>query len=90
MLNVHVQDKDGFTTLITASRSGLTEVVRELLRYDFAVEINKKNKNGRTALIAASPVGHVEIVRGLLKVESLNVNAQDKAGMGSQMLFVSC
>ena len=60
-----MQHSDGSSALMTASRYGHTEVVRQLCRFGAQVEL--QNGNGESALRAACQNGHTKVVKLLLE-----------------------
>ena len=71
-----IQDDNGFTALLHASKKGHTEIVRMLLAA--GAKIDHVDEDGNTALLQASREGHTEIVRMLLaagaKVDHVDKN----------------
>ena len=59
-VNVNVQGRLDYTTLMFASFYGHTEIVRMLLEKP-EIDVNLQNSGGETALMRASANGHTEI-----------------------------
>ena len=74
---VDLQDNDGDSALINASREGHTETVKELLNHGAHVDL--QNKHGKSALIKASSRGHTKTVKALLG-KGAKVDLQNKYG----------
>ena len=74
----NVADKDGWTPLHVAARTGDAEITRILLQA--GADVNVANKMGRFALRIATDGGHIETVRVLLDFGA-DVNAADVVGV---------
>ncbi len=84
---VDLQDDDGLSALIAASRAGNIEVVKLLLEHN--AQVHLANKNGFTALTFASASKSSEIVRLLIshgKKEKNMENKDEKATLQNQIL----
>ncbi len=77
--DVTIQNNDGDTALIDASRRGHLDVVRALLNQE-GVEVNIKDTDGNIPIILASYCGHLEVVRELLRNKGIDVNIKDNDG----------
>lgn len=72
-----VKNSYGITLLMSASRDGQTDIVRDLLAK--GADVNAKDNEGRTALMAAAANDHADIVKLLLD-RGADVNAKTKWG----------
>jgi len=61
-IDVNYQDKEGYTSLMSASYSERTEIVKELLEHK-DIDVNLKDKFGNTALMVAVRWKQTEIVK---------------------------
>ncbi|TFK26017.1 ankyrin [Coprinopsis marcescibilis] len=75
-VRVGLEDKDGATALMHASREGHMEVVWALI----SPWVSLGDSKGRTALMMASTLGHVETVKVLCRHSSTDINAVDQEG----------
>jgi serine/threonine-protein phosphatase 6 regulatory ankyrin repeat subunit B len=69
-ININLQNDDGWTALIIASRCGNIDIVKLLLQKD-DININLKNDYRVTALMFASFFGNIDIVKLLNNYNSL-------------------
>jgi ankyrin repeat protein len=91
-IDINLQNKDGYSALILASRhSGTTsteETVKLLLKEPI-IDINLQDKHGWSALIWASQFSRnrstIETVKMLLENSDININLQDKYGWTALM-----
>jgi ankyrin repeat protein len=65
LIDINIQDKDGWTPLISASAWNKIEIVKLLLSYK-DINVNCQSKWKNTALILASWKNKIEIVKLLL------------------------
>ena len=79
----NIQNNDGRTALMVASRNGHQQVVELLLKEK--ADPNIQNNDGRTALIVASQNGHQQVVELLLK-EKADPNIQNNDGWTALMV----
>ncbi|GLV36717.1 Ankyrin 2 [Carabus blaptoides fortunei] len=77
--SVQLVNKDGWTPLHVASRTGDIQIVKHLLQINDKI-INCRTNNGRTLLHIAALHGNLEIVQLLLEKYEINVNSKDKCG----------
>ena len=70
--------RDGWTTLIYASRYGYTQVVKFLI--DNGADLNIKGKYGWTALMYAAREGHTEVIK-LLIDNGADLNHKNNGGV---------
>jgi ankyrin repeat protein len=75
MESVNAKDRHGHTPLISASKEGLKDFVRDLLHR--GANVNTGSDKGKTALHYAAANGHTEIVRMLLE-KGADVDARDR------------
>ncbi len=84
-LDPNIQNKDGWTALMYASRYNRLQIVKLLLEYK--ADPNIQNKDGWTALIYASVYAHLKITELLLEYRT-DPNIQNKKGFTALMLAV--
>jgi len=77
--DLRLSNKDGWTALHLATRTGDLEVLAFLARHDGGGLVNTVSKNGRTPLHTACLAGSVHVVEFLLQ-HDVNVNATDSCG----------
>lgn len=77
-VNFNLQDIDGNTALICASKYNYIESVKMLI--NAGSNVNIQDKYGYTALMYASVNGHTECVKILLNEKSININQQNNFG----------
>jgi len=82
----NIQDKKGNSTLLMATRLGLTNVVKSLL--DNGANINERNSGNDTALIWATVNNNKEMVQLLLKYKP-KLNLVDGAEKWSALMYAS-
>ncbi len=75
--NIDIQDYDGDTALIYASRYRKFECTTKLI--SAKVNIDIQNSHGNTALILASFYGHIECIAKLIDAKA-NIDIQNKCG----------
>jgi hypothetical protein len=76
--NINIQNKDGYTALMYASKIlTFQEIVKLLLEKD--ADLNLQNKDGDTALIIASDYYHLDIVKILVK-KGASLDSQNNTG----------
>jgi ankyrin repeat protein len=83
MENVNAKDRNGHTQLISASKQGLVESVKDLLHR--GADITASSDKGKTALHYAAAYGHTEIVRMLIE-KGAEMDARDREGHTPLML----
>jgi len=71
--DVHKRDNGGWTALMCAAKSGLSEVIRALV--ERGAEVNASNHQGDTPLILAAKKGHTDVAKALIAAGA-NVNAK--------------
>jgi ankyrin repeat protein/rubrerythrin len=71
---VNHQEKNGWSALMLASRSGKVEIAQEILRHGPFLDL--QNVDGSTALMFAAENGHVEVVNMLIQ-SGANLNIQN-------------
>ncbi len=84
-VDVNFQDKNGWSSLMFASKGGHTSIVRNLLKHDICIDL--QDKNGNTALIIACREGKGDVIELLLQ-NGANVNQSD--GEGATALHTAC
>lgn len=75
-IDVNSPTNTKFTTLMTASSCGHSDIVKVLSKVK-EIDVNAKDKFGYTALMNASTMGHKDIVKMLLRVDGIDINAKD-------------
>ena len=73
--DINIQNNDGWTALMSASRYGHHQVVELLLSKD--PDINIQNNDGVTALMSACRYGHHQVVELLLSKDPDNIQDND-------------
>ncbi|KAL1129562.1 hypothetical protein AAG570_012507, partial [Ranatra chinensis] len=74
VLNVNVEDENGFTALMWAAAYGQTSTVKMLILKN--ADVNSKGKNGETALHFAAAGGHHDVIR-LLNTNGSHIDEKD-------------
>ena len=83
MESVNAKDRHGHTPLISASKEGLKEFVKDLLHR--GADISTSSDKGKTALHYAAANGHTDIVKMLLE-KGAEADARDREGHTPLML----
>ena len=83
MESVNAKDRHGHTPLISASKEGLKEFVKDLLHR--GADIATCSDKGKTPLHYASANGHTEIIRMLIE-KGAEIDAKDREGHTPLML----
>jgi ankyrin repeat protein len=78
-INPNLQDWDGYTALMDASRWGSLQVVKAILEHP-KTNLNLQSWNGYTALHWASSWGRSQVVQELLKHPKINLSVKDRWG----------
>ncbi len=76
----NARNKDGWTAFLNAAKRGHCDTLRRLI--EAGVPLDQRTENGETALMVASP----GVIR-LLVENSVDINAQNKAGMTVLMKY---
>ena len=84
LLDVNMQDSDGFTAIMRAAHYGYLEVVTILLD-DERVDPNVASATGKTSLILATEEAHASVVAQLLADPRVLRNAVTTAGRTALM-----
>jgi len=83
--DINLQDTNGWTALMRATRAGYVKIAKLLL--DYGADPNTRNKYGRTALVYACYDGHTETARLLLGYGA-DPNIRDKNG-GTALMWAA-
>lgn len=67
--NINAQCKNGYSTLIMASKINSIDVARVLIKH--GADLNVRNKHGKTALMVANTCGSTDIVKLILKTAQI-------------------
>ena len=82
--NIHAQTKNGFSSIMSASRgTGDSGTVKWLIEQD--IDVNHCDKKGFTAVHNAAQKGNLDVLK-LLKASGANIHAQTMSGDNSIML----
>ena len=81
---INAQDRDGHTPFMLAVLHNRTSAAAFLLQHaqEHGVELNRKEKKGNTALALAVDKGHLGLVELLLADERLELDVQNRQGLG--------
>lgn len=79
-----MEDRKSTTILASASKYGISSLVRTLLAKD--VDVNHKDKHGRTAIMWATLFNHNDIVQMLVTAKA-NVNCKEGGSSERTLLF---
>jgi len=82
--DVNLQDKCGYTALMTACTCNNIEAVKVLLA-DSRTDVNLQGTDGYTALMIACVLNNIKAVKELLADPRVDVNPQDKCGYTALM-----
>ena len=86
---IDIDDKQGMTALIWASKNGYLHIVRSLLNTS-QDDINKERRSdGATALMLASYNGHTEVVEILLSQDNIEIAKRTTSKGDSALLLAS-
>ena len=75
---LHQNDQFDNTPLHIAARKGQVEVVQELLKDDYDVDVDNKNEDERTPCHLAANYGHVEVLKLILEKDSFAIFDNDE------------
>ena len=84
-LDINIQDENGMTALMIASKAGYVELVEKLIKT--GADVNIQNLLGDTALLCATTKGQIKCVQKLLEYGT-NVNIQDHEGNTALVITV--
>jgi ankyrin repeat protein len=86
---INAQDRDGHTPFMLATLHNRSSTAAFLLQHaqEHGIELNRKNKKGHTALALAVDKGNLGLVELFLADERLDLDVQDRQGMGLVRAF---